>query len=82
MSSSLLYERAVSEVVGDLARAKDIQAFSSPEEVISDSLEMMKFLIALEEKLSISLDDDRALDLDLSSIASLTREIQSIAELR
>ena len=53
---------------------------SQPDQVIKDSLDQMRFLVALEEKLGIFFDDVDVLPFSLSSRPELVQSVERMLE--
>jgi acyl carrier protein len=72
----------VSDVIEDLlqqlAAARSVAVDASPSEIIVSSLDRMRFLVALEERLDTSLDVGDAMPFDLSSRGALLASVQEL----
>lgn len=68
----------VSDLLGQLADAGDVPADSAPQQIIASSLDQIRFLVGLEERLDTMLDVGDVLPLDLTSRAALVDSVHDL----
>jgi acyl carrier protein len=68
----------VDEVLTKLATIKKVNAGASPAEIVTDSLDQMRLLVMLEERLDTSFDDDGLRPFDLSSRQALVASVRTM----
>ncbi|MFF9865971.1 MULTISPECIES: hypothetical protein [unclassified Streptomyces] len=66
----------VDELLEQLAAARDVPADAEPSQIIISSLDQMRFLVGLEERLDVMLDVGDVLPFDLSSREALIKSVQ------
>ena len=70
----------VSKVLDDLATAHGLQSWTVPSDVIVDSLDQMRLLVALEERLNIEFDDAELEPFPLGSTEALVAYVRNLVE--
>lgn len=68
----------VDELLQSFANSSDVSRHAAPSEIVIDSLDQMRFLVALEDRLGLELDEADLLPFDLRSRDAL---VVSIAQL-
>ncbi|MFI6107796.1 hypothetical protein ACIRD2_10825 [Streptomyces sp. NPDC093595] len=66
----------VGELLEQLAAARDVPADAEPSQIIISSLDQMRFLVGLEERLDVMLDVGDVLPFDLSSREALVKSVE------
>ncbi|MFD8418896.1 hypothetical protein [Streptomyces sp. NPDC059466] len=68
----------VDELLRQLAAARDVPADAELSEIIISSLDQMRFLVGLEERLDVMLDVGDVLPFDLSDRDALLRSVREL----
>lgn len=68
----------VDEVLAKLARAKNADVSAAPDHLVVDSLDQMRLLVLLEERLDVIFDDAGLQPFDLSSRATLAQSVAAM----
>ncbi|PCG84417.1 hypothetical protein CIB93_19470 [Streptomyces sp. WZ.A104] len=68
----------VSELLEQLATARDVPADSAPSEIVVSSLDQMRFLVGLEERLDVMLDVGDVLPFDLTDREALVKSVREL----
>lgn len=65
----------VDEVLAKLALAKNADSLAAPDQLVVDSLDQMRLLVLLEERLGVIFDDAGLQPFDLSSRSALAASV-------
>lgn len=68
----------VDDLLEQLAQARDVSPDAEPSQIVISSLDQMRFLVGLEERLDATLDVGDVLPFDLSDRAALLRSVQEL----
>ncbi|MFJ2396484.1 hypothetical protein ACIOTI_27510 [Streptomyces sp. NPDC087843] len=68
----------VDDLLGQLAAARDVPADAELSRIIISSLDQMRFLVGLEERLDVMLDVGDVLPFDLSDRDALLKSVQEL----
>lgn len=68
----------VADMLEQLAAAQDVPADAEPAEIIVSSLDQMRFLVGLEERLDVMLDVGDTLPFDLTSRDALIKSVRDL----
>lgn len=68
-------EAIVGELLAELAAARDVAADAEPHEIIVSSLDQMRFLVAVEERLDTMFEVGEVFPFDLASRESLAKSV-------
>ncbi|AXE36243.1 hypothetical protein DK843_19250 [Chromobacterium phragmitis] len=68
----------VDDVLAKLAQAKNADAAAAPDHLVIDSLDQMRLLVLLEERLDVIFDDAGLHPFDLSSRAALAQSVAAM----
>jgi acyl carrier protein len=68
----------VDELLAQLAAARDVSDDAPPNEIIVSSLDQMRFLVAVEERLDTVLEVGEVFPFDLTSRAHLVRSVTEL----
>ncbi|TQF02417.1 hypothetical protein E6W39_09225 [Kitasatospora acidiphila] len=68
----------VAELLEQLASARDVAPDAEPSQIIVSSLDQMRFLVGLEERLDVMLDIGDVLPFDLSGRDALVASVREL----
>ncbi|GAA2289356.1 hypothetical protein GCM10010234_32540 [Streptomyces hawaiiensis] len=71
-------KKVVDDLLEQLARARDVPADAEPSHIIISSLDQMRFLVGLEERLDAMLDVGDVLPFDLSGREALLKSVHEL----
>ncbi|MBT2488595.1 hypothetical protein J7E96_08665 [Streptomyces sp. ISL-96] len=71
-------EAIVDELLAQLAAARDVPADAQPAEIIVSSLDQMRFLVAVEERLDTMLEVGEVFPFDLTSRENLVKSVTEL----
>ncbi|MFG2475812.1 hypothetical protein [Streptomyces fagopyri] len=70
--------KVVDDLLEQLAQARDVPADAEPSQIITSSLDQMRFLVGLEERLDAMLDVGDVLPFDLSDREALLKSVHEL----
>ncbi|MEU0119329.1 hypothetical protein ABZ137_38040 [Streptomyces bobili] len=70
----------VSDLLEQLAVARDVPVDAPPDRIVVSSLDQMRFLVGLEERLDAMLDVGDTLPFDLTSREALVKSVLTLLE--
>ncbi|MCX5141173.1 MULTISPECIES: hypothetical protein [unclassified Streptomyces] len=70
----------VNDLLGQLAAARDVPADSEPDRIVVSSLDQMRFLVGLEERLDTMLDVGDTLPFDLTGREALVKSVLTLLQ--
>ncbi|MFF5480063.1 hypothetical protein ACFY5C_22365 [Streptomyces sp. NPDC012935] len=68
----------VDELLAQLAAARDVPGDSDPTEIVVSSLDQMRFLVAVEERLDTVLEVGEVFPFDLTSRENLVKSVTEL----
>lgn len=68
----------VEAVLAELAAGRDVDAGASPREILLSSLDQMRLLVGIEDRLDVVLDVGDAFPFDLSSREALMLSVENL----
>ncbi|PKT74944.1 hypothetical protein CW362_00685 [Streptomyces populi] len=71
-------EAIVDELLAQLAAARDVPENAPPTEIIVSSLDQMRFLVAVEERLDTMLEVGEVFPFDLTSRENLVKSVTEL----
>ncbi|WP_392971392.1 hypothetical protein [Streptomyces sp. LN245] len=71
-------EAIVDELLAQLAAARDVPGNAQPTEIIVSSLDQMRFLVAVEERLDTMLEVGEVFPFDLTSRENLVKSVTEL----
>jgi len=71
-------EHVVMAVLGDLAAARGLDSQAPPVEILASSLDQMRLLVGIEDRLGIVLEVGDAFPFDLTSREALVRSVDDL----
>ena len=69
---------AINKATCELARSKHLPDSTDLSDLIADSLDLMRMIVAIETALGVSIDDGTIMNLDVSSEDNMLQELQKI----
>jgi acyl carrier protein len=75
-----MLKQKVQDLVEKMAVAKGLNSDSAIQEILQDSLDQMRFLVALEEQLGTYFDDTVLEPFKLENMSTLIESVQSMVE--
>lgn len=70
--------KVVDDLLEQLAQARDVPTDAEPSQIIVSSLDQMRFLVGLEERLDAMLDVGDVLPFDLSDREALLKSVHEL----
>ncbi|MDF3299072.1 hypothetical protein [Streptomyces tropicalis] len=71
-------KKVVDDLLEQLAQARDVPADAEPSQIIVSSLDQMRFLVGLEERLDAMLDVGDVLPFDLTDREALLKSVHEL----
>ncbi|QEU92649.1 hypothetical protein [Streptomyces kanamyceticus] len=71
-------KNTVDALLEQLAAARDVPADAEPNKIVVSSLDQMRFLVGIEERLDVMLDVGDVLPFDLSSRDALLKSVHDL----
>lgn len=70
----------VAAVLAELAAGRGVESGAAPRDILLSSLDQMRLLVGIEDRLDVDLDIGDAFPFDLDSREALMRSVESLVE--
>lgn len=78
MSSGTTLDNVVAVLLEQLATARSLESDASPADILQNSLDQMRFLVGLEERLDVALDIGDELPFNLDDRPALIASVREL----